>query len=280
MSIDFKKWFLALGLQLVLTAAASAQVAPFNPFTEPSDFQFFVQPDLSNYGSGVQPNSGWFGSIDYILWATTTPKRAPIGNGGSRQVYNGNFGFTTQTDSADSNFIRAAMESGTRFEVGFMNEENRGWFFSGYRLNTSTSDLVMTNASMVFTEPLVPVYDNFPIAPDGSGVVGALPILNGFVDNMGAQSNNGPIAGFNLPDGYADDVNRNNVFGPYGVDVGLAPASPQPIQPLDRVPSPPLNTAAPYVPIDYGDAVPLPVLFSHLHAVHRSSNYSLEFNRQ
>lgn len=282
MSIDIKKWLLALGLQWVLVGAAAAQVAPFTPVTEPSDFQYFVQPDLSNYGSGVHPNVGWFGSMDYLLWATTTPNRAQIGvQDGARLVYNGNFGFTTQTNSADSSFIRAALESGTRFEFGYMDECDRGWFFSGYRLNTATSILTATNSSMVFAEPLVPVYDNNPITPDGLGVVGALPILNGFVDNRGAINANGPIGGANLPDGYADDVNRNNIYGPHGVDVGLAPAAPQPIQPLDGVPSPNLNTAAaPYVPIDYGDAVPLPILFSELKATHRVSNYSVELNRQ
>lgn len=298
MSINLKKWLLGLGLNLLTACTASAQIGSFTPLNEPSDFQYFVQPDLSNYGSGVQPHYGWFGGIDYILWSTTAPNRTQIGNSeqlspalnpGERIVYNGNYGYTLQTNSLDTGFIKAAMQSGTRFEIGFMDDCDKGWFFSGYRLNPNTSNLTATNVSMVFREDTRTLFDNRnPAVGNGDSgfeAVGFAPILYGFVDNQsgiagGVNLNN--QTAINNPDGIADDVDRDNTFGPYGVDTGTTTqtANPPPVQVFDRIPNFNRTDGAAYLPIDYGDLVPLPVLFGNVNVQHRTSNYSLEFNRQ
>jgi len=297
MSIDLKKWLLVLGLQFVLVSSAAAQVAPFNPFTEPSDFQYFVQPDLSPYGSGVPANTGWFAGVEYLLWATTTPNRTQIGApDGQRLVYGGNHNFILQTNSADTSFIRGALTSGTRYEIGFMTDEGKGWFFSGYNMNPTVSTLLQTDASMVFQEPSFPVFDNRS-AINGVGgdaayeIIGNFPALYGFVDNEGPFG----APGQNLPDGFADDVDRDNLFGPSGRDsdgtFNRQPSlelftpnntAPQvPPQPAPNAsPGPPVNPTNAYQPIDYGDLVPLPVLFTQIKASHKTSNYSVEFNRQ
>jgi hypothetical protein len=275
MSINLKKWLLGLGLNLFMAGTAAAQVGAFSPLTEPSDFQYFVQPDLSNYGSGVQPHTGWFAGVEYLTWATSAPIRTQIGvQDGARLVYNGNFGFTTQTNSLDTNFIKASMQSGTRFELGFMDDNDRGWFFSGYRLNDQVSLLNTSNVSMVFTEPSVALYDN-----NGGGtglnvqVVGFAPLLSGFVDNVGTTGaagidipagNGAAQIVANQPDQIADDIDRDGRHGNYGTDTTN-----------NHVPE-----SGIYQPIDYGDLVPLPVLFGNMSIRNRTSNYSLEINRQ
>ncbi len=276
MSINLKKWLLGLGLNLFMAGTAAAQVGAFSPLTEPSDFQYFVQPDLSNYGSGVQPNTGWFGGIDYLLWSTTAPNRTQIGRpDGSRLVYNGNFGFTTETNSLDTGFIRAALESGTRFELGYMDDCDRGWFFSGYRLNDSVNELIATKVSIQFIEPSMPLYDRLGSDTTlNTQVVGFAPILNGFVDNLGTtgaagtdiSTANNPANQIvaHQPDQLADDIDRDGRHGYEGNDGNN-----------NHVPE-----SGAYVPIDYGDLVPLPVLFREIAVTQRSSNYSVELNRQ
>ena len=81
----FQPWLLAFILQLLVISAARAQESdrrggsglPPGLF-EDSDFQFFSQPDLTGYGSGNRAPSGWFGNVDYLIWAVSAPQASPV----------------------------------------------------------------------------------------------------------------------------------------------------------------------------------------------------------
>lgn len=259
-----KTGFMTAVVYLAMAVAASAQVSPF-ALGETGDIDYFAQPDLSSYGQGVIPNVGYWGSLEYLLWATTTPKKVEIGNqGGSRAVYDSNFGTLTQFNAADTGFIRASLESGTRYELGYMGDDDRGWFVSGWRLFNHSDRLFQTNAAMVFKPLVVPVTDL------GTGATANRDILDGFVDIRGAVPN-ATAGSIRLPDGYADDVDNDGVYGPDGRDVGTG-IPPAAASPPDGIPD---TIAA----IDFGDMVALPLVFSQLTARHTSDIYSVELNR-
>ncbi|HEY5314493.1 MAG TPA: hypothetical protein VIK18_18315 [Pirellulales bacterium] len=332
----FQPWLLVLILQLLVISAARAQesdsagVPAFAPgIFEDSDFQFFSQPDLSSYGSGNQPPHGWFGNVDYLIWGVSAPQATSVGADHIRQVFtnNGSPGqsngatptlptinangtpnyagsgdlFTTESNSDTTGFTRMGFHSGARIDLGYIDDDtNTGWLFSGFRLASVTQSTNTANANMVLDDGSSTDTPGVNIQPASvyNGIPGgptALPLLYGWVDRTG-----GGAAG-TLPDGYVDDVNHNNLYGPQGRDRGVVsgnvlstgttlsgkpaneggadtlttggpgftPTGPSPGQPASGV----------YQPIDYGDAVPLPVVFSSLKLQYTNWAYGAEASR-
>jgi hypothetical protein len=68
------------------------------------------------------------------------------------------------------------------------------------------------------------------------------------------------------------DANRNGVYGPYGTNSNTA-ATPLPI------PVAGFTNQFMAFPVDYGDAVPLPVIFTNVHYTSTSKNWGIEANR-
>lgn len=281
-----KTWLIALGLQLLLAAGAAAQAPPFAPAI--GDAQIWMQPDYSTYSGPLRRPEGYFGSIEGLVWSISTPPKHQIGvDGGARPVY-GSSGFSIQTNSADTNWITASLQSGTRFDFGVI-DDDRGWLFSAFRLYNYSNDYLQSNASVVFNEPF------YAVSPAGFGPA-TLPALYGFIDQVGG---NPTATNRGNPDGFADDVNRNNVYGPQGRDRGVVTGNVlTPGTTLDGIPDreggaetvtvpygaggPPPGSAAQVnanIPIDYNDAVPLPLIFTTLQSTYRNSLYGVEANR-
>ena len=323
-----KSWLFAWGLQVLswkrLCARRLARSAGIRPRRR-GRCQRLSQPDLTAYdgafGNALQAPSGYFGNVDILFWTVSAPRRTQVGlEDGSRQVYvnnmrpltnaagtvytvnNNGVQFVTETNSVDTGFINAAFHSGARADFGYVGDEDLGYLFSAFYLNSTSQSLQASNAAMVFSEPLVTVYNAFA----GVGTNGVelpatytqIPILDGFVDQTGGGATG------NQPDGIADDLNRNNLYGPSGRDRGVVtgnvltpgttlsgvPSREGQVDtitnlgtagPFPGTPAPLLNTTTPgpKQPIDYGDAVPLPLIFNNLTVVERSSAMSAEANR-
>lgn len=330
-----KSWLLAWGLSCLPAAPAVAQVPPFfRGFAD--DVQIFSQPDLNSFFSREIETDGWFGGIETFLLSASGPAKVEIGvNGGVRQVYvnnsaPGTFGtdgttpanlaappalaapvnnftngalFAGQRNSNDTGWIRAALSGGGRFDFGFV-EDGHGWLISAFNPISNVQEFTAYDAGVVFNEPTVRVYGAFAGATAVPNGVSAnnpnfidLPILYGFVDRIGGITGAGTRQW--TPDGFADDLNGNNLYGPDGRDRGTTNAQgvPQAGQPLDGrpdsegnadviAPAPqpgaPVNNANAVVttrePIDYGDAVPLPVIFTELYMRQRTTSGSIEAN--
>jgi hypothetical protein len=334
----FQPWLLVLILQLLVISTARAQesssagVPAFAPgIFEDSDFQFFSQPDLTGYGSGNQPPHGWFGNVDYLIWGISSPQASPVGADHTRQVYtnNGAAGqsngatpgftetisntgtvnsginttslFSTESNSDTTGFTRMGFHSGARIDVGYIDDDtNSGWLFSGFRLASVTQSTNTANANMVIDDgsPTDTFGSNIPQAAVYNGIPGgptSLPLLYGWVDHTGGG------ATLLQPDGYVDDVNHNNIYGPEGRDRGVSSGNvlstgttlsghPSNEGAADTVttggpgftatgPSPGQPASGTYQPIDYGDAVPLPVIFSSLKLQYTNWAYGAEASR-
>jgi len=153
------------------------------------DGQVFAPADLSPYGSGIQPNEGYFFRFDGLHWAISKPTATTIGfQGLTRLVFYGPYsGDPTnppsgpepgvlqqdsfiQTNTLGTGELRSTFTDGNRIEFGRVTNRN-GWIFGVYKLNDQTQQIVASDVDMVFFDP--------PFGPQGAqllqGVVGQIP---------------------------------------------------------------------------------------------------------
>jgi len=153
------------------------------------DGQVFAPADLSPYGSGIQPNEGYFFRFDGLHWTISKPTATTIGfEGLTRLVFYGPYsGDPTnppsgpepgvlqqdsfiQTNTLDTGELRSTFTDGNRIEFGRVYNRH-GWIFGVYKLNDQTQRIVASDVDMVFFDP--------PFGPQGAqflqGVVGQIP---------------------------------------------------------------------------------------------------------
>lgn len=250
-----KSWLLAWGLHLLLISTAAAQTDETEFVHGLGDAKLFSPADLSSYGNGPRRPKGFFVSIEGLQWTINRPERTTVGREGFSPVRFDGQGFIRQPNSVDTGFLSAEPQSGERVEFGFV-EDQRGWFFSGFKLKTQSQELRTSNAGVSF------------IAPTINGIS----VLEGFVDLVGPRD---PMTGApGPPDGVDDDLNGNHIFGRDGEDLGTPNNNPPPafIPPFDEIPDVP-------APTDFGDLVSFPVFFDKLNVRNRTKIYSVEMNR-
>jgi hypothetical protein len=117
MSITKFTQSLALALAVLMLHASSVQAQrnhEFTPFIDPlefnPDFQFFAPADLGNFGKPPPPKTGWFGAYNRMYIYVTRPEL-------EESATSGDFGW------------------GNRYDIGYMTDDNTGWWFSGIRIN-------------------------------------------------------------------------------------------------------------------------------------------------
>ena len=117
MSITKFTQSLALALAVLMLHASSVQAQrnhEFTPFIDPlqfnPDFQFFAPADLGNFGKPPPPKTGWFGAYNRMHIYVTRPEL-------EQSATSGDFGW------------------GNRYDIGYMTDENSGWWFTGLHIN-------------------------------------------------------------------------------------------------------------------------------------------------
>lgn len=256
-----------MGLPLLMASVGAAQTEP-EFFSGIGDVQIFDQPDLSTYGSGVPPRSGWFGSAELLTWAVSSPERATIGlstpvpvwfpgavvqDTGTPPVPPGNpsgVGVTQGTilnpalqfSSLDTGFMDVELKTGTRFELGYIDEGGLGWFLSTFTRFPDNETLTLTNVAINF--------DNSPV---------------GFIYvTRGGQT-------------FHEDLDLDNVYGAFGRDRGTRVGNNF-VSPNDRIPDPEDAGNTP-LPTDFDDAVPLATVFNNVIINSRVETWGVEANR-
>ncbi|HUY92184.1 MAG TPA: BBP7 family outer membrane beta-barrel protein [Pirellulales bacterium] len=263
MSINRMKLWLALGLQLLVTSMAAAQELTEDQWAPGiKDTRLFAPADLSYYGGGPRRPKGWFFSAEAVGMSTSAPDRVPIGDPDYHPLVFDGAGFTTQQNTQDTGFITPRLQSGERLQLGYVDDEGKGWMVGTLVLHSSTSTLTTGNAGVSFNAPFVN---------------GVSP-LEGFVDevlpipaNQPAGFIGGGLTGFLAVNA---DLNGNGVFGASGQDIGTPNAAPPPafVPPPDGFPDIPHAT-------DYGDLAQFPIVFPHLTTKYTSRFWSIEVMR-
>jgi hypothetical protein len=204
-------------------------------------------------------------------------------------------GFTTQRNSSDTSWITPQLAGGYRFDWGYI-ENDRGWLFSAFEGLAMTQTNAFSNVSMVYNDPGTTVYNAWMgsnITASGSfvevtpGAITNFPLLNGFISYGATTASFGGVT-LSVP----ADLNGNNLYGYLGRDLGGAFGTTSYSPPLDGIPNPETGTpgaqsnlspGAPYngavQPVDYGDAVPLPVLFNTVNVLDSVKFWGIEANR-
>lgn len=200
---------------------------PFKPVGVQPSWDWFAPADTSSYGNGPRSKIGWFFSFERVLWSLGAPKPALIGDPNAQ--FSQPFTIPA-TCGVDTGFLTANPAWGNRWEIGFVDNDNYGWL-------VSVLDHVSQGQHRVFENPLIQFGD-----PNN--------LLSGFVPTVD------PVTGALID----ADLNNNNVFGRFGLDLGRPnPAPPPPffVPPPDGHPDTP-------APTDNGDRVQFPIIFNLL----------------
>lgn len=244
MSINRTKSWLAWAVQLLLVSVAVAEEGPeqaYVPYVD--DAQLFAPADLSDYGRGPRRPEGWFFTAEALQWAVSAPERTVVGKEGFNPLASDGSGFFVQTSDQSTGFIQSRLESGSRLQLGFV-ENEAGLLIGTFVLHSNKQRASAGDVGVAFVSPFV----------------GGISMLEAFVD-------------LNL-DGFDDDLNFNNVFGRDGIDLGTPNDEPPPafVPPPDGIPDAPF-------PTDFGDLVSLPVYFPHLFVEHTTRVWGVEVMR-
>ncbi len=261
MSINRMKLWLALGLQLLVTSMAAAQELKEDEWLPGiRDARLFAPADLSYYGNGPRRPKGWFFTLEGLQMATSAPERTTVGNPDFHPLTFDGQGFAIQQNTVDTGFILPGMRQGERLQLGYVDDEGKGWMVGTMVLHTASSYNTTTNAGMSFSAPFVN---------------GVSP-LEGFVNEILPIPANQP--GFTgSTTGFASvnaDINGNGIFGASGQDIGTPNASPPPlfVPPPDGFPDVPHAT-------DFGDLVSLPIVFPVLQTKYSVRTWGVEVMR-
>ena len=252
-----KHWLFAAFVLAVIARAGSSRAqdwTPFGPSDIKYDMELFKQPDISAYADWPRPNYGMFFQYERLYWAIQQPTRADVGVDGGHAVglLNGvvQFNATLQPEdpshilspygnSINTGFLRALQTWGNRYELGFVDEDEKGWLCSIMNLQDQISTFSGGGSLAAAT----------PGVPGGFTIVFRDPTnrLLGFVDTNG--------------DGFDDDLNLtgtpstiNRVPGVFGRPVGGLNLATGPL------PIP--NAYAGFT--DFGDEVPLVPIFNQV----------------
>jgi hypothetical protein len=111
----------------------------------------FAPADFSVYGSGQQPNEGYFFSFDGLFWSVSQPNVVPVGYPSSRITYHTPTIWEVQTNDMNTGPLTAGFTEGNRIEVGRVSG-GHGWMFSSFRLNDQAQDFMNSSADVVFLD--------------------------------------------------------------------------------------------------------------------------------
>jgi hypothetical protein len=162
MLINRKNSVAAVGI-LVLLLEGSLQAQNLE------EVKLFTPSDLSLYGSGPQPNQGYFFGFDGLFWSLSRPDVVQIGfpNHSRLVYYNAGTPPVTgvippwpgtdpttqvQTNSQDTGPLNADFTEGNRIEFGRVYGRD-GWLFSTYRRNDQTQQFQAESAAVAFNDP-------------------------------------------------------------------------------------------------------------------------------
>ncbi len=126
---------------------------PFAPGHVGQDAQPFAPAQTSGFGNGPRPKVGWWGSYERLFWSLSAPDTSFIGAPPLTQSFDFPF-FDTPAfggsgfDDIDNSFVRAIGAWGNRWEIGYMDNTNYGWF-------VSVLDHVSQGQFQIIQDPLI-----------------------------------------------------------------------------------------------------------------------------
>ena len=149
-------------LLLPVSMSYAQRFQPFGPLDFTQDWQPFAPAEISSYGGGIEPNTGFFFSYDRIHLWVNRPATALKPN-------------------------KLDRSTGTRIDFGYMSKSNNGWI----------GELMSINGPNVYDEPSDRQRDVITINPSGIDPTSGQPVIeippvttqpypNGRAENVGS----------------------------------------------------------------------------------------------
>ncbi len=130
----------------VLALAPPLQAQLFHPFAFPevtTDFQFFAPVNVDDFGGGAPFRTGWFATFDRVYMSVSRPEGF---SDGLSPFYSGFFSGGEFAVPLTGNYSDGLSETygdftwGNRFDLGYVDEEGKGWLFTGWHINGPNED--------------------------------------------------------------------------------------------------------------------------------------------
>ncbi len=110
-------------LVTTLALASNVHAELFKPFAFPpieSDFQFFAPADVDTYGGGPTAKTGWFADYDRVYMNVQRPN-----------------------DSYDLSNKMGDFTWGNRFDIGYVDDDQKGWIFTVWHIDGPNENVVV-----------------------------------------------------------------------------------------------------------------------------------------
>jgi hypothetical protein len=110
-------------LVTTLALASNVHAELFKPFAFPpieSDFQFFAPADVDTYGGGPTAKTGWFADYDRVYMNVQRPN-----------------------DSYDLSNKMGDFTWGNRFDIGYVDDDQKGWIFTGWHIDGPNENVIV-----------------------------------------------------------------------------------------------------------------------------------------
>ena len=147
-----------------------APISPFNPVNFYSPVDLFGPPNISDFGDGPKRKIGFFFSYERVFWSLSKPSTSTIGSEEAEQTVTlGGVPNTVLENTIDTSFIQSHGTYGNRFELGYMDTNNKGWLVGiiDHVSQNFSRDLIGGNY-ILFNDP-VAALDGF-VDRDGDGI--------------------------------------------------------------------------------------------------------------
>jgi hypothetical protein len=138
-------------------SGTGAEIQPFGPVGFDIQAQPFAPAEISDYGNGPQPKTGFFFSYEYLEWTISRPFASRIGAASAEMTESINGVPVDVTNSLNTDFLYSRFCGGDRWEAGYMDTNNTGWMTSVISHVTQTQHATyLTGSTVLFNDP-----DNF-----------------------------------------------------------------------------------------------------------------------
>lgn len=154
---------------------------PFHPMSFEPNAEPFAPAETSGYGNGPRPHVGYWFSYERLFWSLSKPSSTTIGSPTASSLGVNLFTIPATvtmnlTNTADTGFLIANGAWGNRWELGYIDTDNYGWFASILDHVSQGQYHIAHNIQMKFNDPLNFLQEGISTTPPTVGQVLRVPV--------------------------------------------------------------------------------------------------------
>ncbi len=162
-------------------------ILPFHDTGVEPSFEPFAPAETSGYGNGPRPHIGFWASYERVFWSLSKPNNYSVGSDTAQRPLSQATIFTTPPITApiitpspypdgptvDNDFIAATGAWGNRWELGYIDNDNKGWMASVLDHISQGQYRIVQNPLMTFGDPssVLHAFSTLGVLPVDVGVL-------------------------------------------------------------------------------------------------------------